>query len=46
MYNNLELEMSSPEAVSVAFYQKKNFINETGKSQGYIQEGLKCQYIT
>jgi hypothetical protein len=31
---------------SFDFYQKKNFINETGRSQGHVQEGLQeCPYI-
>jgi hypothetical protein len=32
--------------LSVAFYQKKSCINQTGKSQGQVQKGLhKCLYI-
>jgi hypothetical protein len=36
----VELEMSSPETIRVAFYQNKKIINETSKSQGHIQKGL------
>jgi len=35
-----------PIPLSFAFYQKKSFINQTGKSHGHVQKGLhKCLYI-